>query len=578
MRRFKVQIADDSGTTEASRPFPQLFEIVSENSVMANNQPEEKKTNEQIESRTSADDSVENAKTAKSRPGYRIPEFPKQKELTPEEKREKEKDRRRRQQARNFKTRIRNSLFGVAIIAVLAALVYFTIAKKDRPESPRVATPELATDFDVVLKSTDPAQIMNFSESLLNNLLRQSLPNQVTLLKQELELGQRLIDLDADEDSLKFGVNAKMDSLIFLDTLNLVYDLKDTSFRGQLIECAQEHLDAEDMTIRRKAHLGICLSLAHDYSRDPTDETYAKLFEQFKVSIPTLRDDLPSAVSLARLVTLASSSPRKDQVFELMNYAGTEFKKSSLEAVRSMGAKFHDDMFVGNFDFSGIAEQMLTGDEESLRQLARAVDAVTADSEISEIPISKVLSLAENLSQIGQDELRHEYVERLREASKNVTNEATAALIHQVFSDYDKRNSLTGQAFDLAANQYDGQPLEVDQLDGKIVVIAFFGLQHNVSREFLLRLVDYEYLITQGVDFVLDCVDENADPTALKSYAERRGIHVLTKSSSPGYFEQCPISKVPYLVILDRNHDVVAVNVNVDKLRSQLEQLVGTDK
>ena len=58
----------------------------------------------------------------------------------------------------------------------------------------------------------------------------------------------------------------------FLDTLNLVYNLNDTSSRQMLFELAQEKLDDEDMGICRKAHLGICLSLTHDYSRNPSDE------------------------------------------------------------------------------------------------------------------------------------------------------------------------------------------------------------------------------------------------------------------------------------------------------------------
>lgn len=543
---------------------------------MSNNPPEEKKANEQAASESMADGPAAKSKTPVSRPTYKIPEFPKQKELTPEQILEKEKDHRRRRNAHMLKTRIRNSLFGIAIIAFLAALFYFTIAKKERPENVEVETPDVVSDFGVVLNSTDPTEIMRYSESLLKNLLRQSLPNQITQLKEQLQLGQRLIELDADEDSRKFGVNAKLDSLIFLDTLNLVYNLNDSSFRGLLFEFAQTKLDEEDMAIRRKAHLGICLSLTHDYSRNPTDETFAALLDQFKVSTPTLSDDLPSAVSLARLVTLATTSPRKDHVLELMDYAGAEFKKSENEQVRSLGAKFHDDIFVGDFDFNAMADQMLTGSEDSLNQLALAVDAVTANSQISEIPFSKVLSLAENLSQIGKDELRQEYVDRLRDASKRAGNDDVSARIQEVFADFDKRNSLTGKRFDLAGNQFDGQPLDVARLDGKIVAVVYFGLRHRASQELLSRLNDYEYLVSEGVEFVLICVRDYVKPEALASLAQMRGVNVATKSSAPGYQDQCPVSKVPYVVILDQQHTVVAVNINVDKMRAQLEKLVGT--
>ena len=162
---------------------------------MSNNPPEEKKANEQIGSESTADGPVAKPRTPGPRPKHRIPEFPKQKELTPEQKLEKEKDRRRRRKAHMLKTRIRNSLFGIAIIGFLAALFYFTIAKKERPKHVEVATPEAESDFAVVLNSTDPSEIMRYSESNLNNLLRQSLPNQITQLKEQLQLGQRLIDL-----------------------------------------------------------------------------------------------------------------------------------------------------------------------------------------------------------------------------------------------------------------------------------------------------------------------------------------------------------------------------------------------
>ena len=40
---------------------------------------------------------------------------------------------------------------------------------------------------------------------------------------------------------------------------------------------------------------------------------------------------------------------------ELMNFVGKELKKSSDEKIQSLGAKFHDDILVGNFNFSAIA-------------------------------------------------------------------------------------------------------------------------------------------------------------------------------------------------------------------------------
>ena len=307
---------------------------------MSTNPPEEKPAKEQVEPESKAGNSVDKTNKRDSRANFRIPEFPKQKELTPEQQLEKERDRRRRHAARQLKARIRNSLFGIAIIILLAVLFYYTIAKKDRPESTDIAAPEVVSDFSLVLNSTDPSEIMRYSETMLKNLMSQSLPNQITQLKKQLQLGQRLMDLDADKESRNFGVNAKLDSLIFLDTLNLVYNLNDTSSRQMLFELAQEKLDDEDMGICRKAHLGICLSLTHDYSRDPSDESFAKLLAQFKISTPRLCDDLPSAVSLGRLVTLAASSPRKDHVVELMSFVGTELKKSGDEKIRSLARSF----------------------------------------------------------------------------------------------------------------------------------------------------------------------------------------------------------------------------------------------
>jgi hypothetical protein len=553
-----------------------LTEIVVEIPVMAKNPSEENETTAGMKPESVPDDSSARVKPPDSRPKYRIPEFPKQKELTPEQLQEKEKDRRRRQAARNLKTRIRNNLFGIAIVGVLAALVYFVIAKKNRPRESDVAAPRAATDFEVVLNSTDPQEIIRYSESLPKNLLSQSLPNQITRLREQLQLGQHLIDLNADQESSRFGVNLKLDSLIILDTLNLVYDLKDTSFREQLLATASENLDNEDLAICRKAHLGICLSITHDYTRNPTDESFARLIQQFRSSTPKLKDDLVSSVSLARLVTLAAKSPRKEDVVELMNYAGTEFKQSSDESVRKLGAKIHDDIFVGNFDFNSISDQMLIGNEDSLKQLALAVDAVTANSQISEVPFSKVLALAENLSQIDRDDLREEYVSRLREASRNVTDEELSARIRQVIDDFDKRNSTVGKIFDLAGNQYDDLPMNVGQLSGKIVVVAYLGLRHRVSLEFVLRLSDYEYLVSEGVEFVVVCVDDSFSTDELAVLAEKQGVHVVTKVSAPGYLDQCPISKVPYLVVLNRQHNVVAVNVNVDKLRGLLEEVVNS--
>ena len=380
--------------------------------------------------------------------------------------------------------------------------------------------------------------------------------------------------MDADDNSRKYGVGVLLDSLIFLDTLNLAYELKDPGVRGQLVELAQDKLNDEDMAIRRKAHLGMCLSLTHDYSIDPTDEKFAKVLDQFKLSVPTLSDDVPSVVSLGRLIELVKNSPRQDHVVELMNVAGAEFKKSNIEMVRSVGAKFHDDIVLGEFDFAAIGEQMLMGDEESLKRLALAMDVVTRNPQISGIAFSKVLSLTDNLSQIGKEELELEYVKRLRDASNNVTDEDLSAGIQEVWANYDKRNALSGKTFDLTADQLHGQPLDMERLKGKIVAVIFFGQRHGKSLDLIARLHDYEYLISEGVEFVLCSIDEHPKPELLSPLTKVRGINLVTKFGARAYREQCPVSNVPYTLILNRQHTVVATNIHEDDLRTRLEQLV----
>ncbi len=484
----------------------------------------------------------------------------------------------RHSQMRHLRTNITRSLFGIAVVILVIGLIYIFSVQGDKTKNVAVKEDvgEIATSFEKVVASGTARELMNFADGLSKDLMSQPIPNLLNRLKQKKQIGQRLEELHEDELSYLYGLREQLDSLILLDTLNLSLSLNDKNIRSELFETATRLVDHEDIKIARSAQLGLSVSALRDYMQNPSDENYQEFEQRVAANEENLMIDLPSVRGLQQIVILVDASERKDHVKQFKLLVGNILKKSSTLEIWSVGAGIHDQMILGNIDFREMNRQILSGDETAIKELGEIVDNIDAsDNNVSAVPIAKVISLVESLQQIGKFELEKKYIDILRQTSLETEFVQNENLVADTLRDYEKRKALINQTFDLSGSRFDGSPIELEELQGKIVVILFYSASSSDSGDYLNRIVDLQYLSSQGVKWIICSAENEPNENLQKSIATANPkFIVVSKQSAPNYLEQCPISKVPFVLIIDRDQKVIDVNVYVDQLRIKLEKLL----
>lgn len=515
------------------------------------------------------------SKPGSNRPKSTVP--PAQAQLSPQEIRRREQERLQALRQRLFLRKVKRVCMGIFLIALVGGLYYLLIESgkgkpKGRLEDREANAP---TDLETAVKGENVTELMRMAAEKNNNFVNLPLPTQIQNLKEKYEICKRLENLNADETSRLFGISGQLDSLIMLDTLNSLHSLNDAEARSDLAALAKRARTIDDERIQQKANLGMCLAATHDYCNDPTDGKFQSLLDQIDSSRALFMNDFTAANSLFRLGQLVEVAGKAEHVRQYKGFYGNLFKESDNEEVSALGAFAHDSMLLGEFDFERISEDVFLTESEGLQELSAAISKVVANPKISSVPLSKLLSLTENLSQVNQSELEQKLVDDLKKVMNAQTREIVIERMQAVFDRYETRKALVAKEIALSGTTYDDKPIQ-EISDNKVVVLAFFSVRNETSMSYLESINLLRFDSGDNVLLLAACVETNMNQSMCNEFQRRFPRLELTKpESAPELMTICPVAKVPYVLIIDQTGRVVSLNVHMGSIREQVQRVLG---
>ena len=169
---------------------------------------------------------------------------------------------------------ILGTLTAVALI-LLGMSIYLNPTAKP-PGEARQGDPMI--EIDALMRDGSPKELVRQARRMNRGFTRLQLPEQISTLKQQLEIINRLLKMEgADEEYLQEGVILKINTLTLLTTLNYQHDLKESWVEAELTRYASQHLNSTNQKIMIQARLALAFAYVQTYVIAPTEVNFQNM-------------------------------------------------------------------------------------------------------------------------------------------------------------------------------------------------------------------------------------------------------------------------------------------------------------
>ncbi|MEX2168374.1 MAG: redoxin family protein [Pirellulales bacterium] len=296
-----------------------------------------------------------------------------------------------------------------------------------------------------------------------------------------------------------------------------------------------------------------------------------------------------------------------DKVFGLEGATKTQLTTAAGHKLQALQALIGSDVTDLNEQIEAFAQQIkqheLADVERPLEALTLRMELQTADKPAAataalkkidrflaegaigpaEIILASVAAqLAEQMQYRG---MKHadiaEAINRLAEPLAASSIKEVAAIGNQLLGKA-RRLGLVGNPMELRGLTWNGQPLDMSQFEGKVVLVDFWATwcgpciaeMPNIKK-------NYDQYHEQGFDVIAISIDR--DLKALRAYVEKEQVPWTVVADnheenprSDNMSDLYGVNSIPCTILIGRDGKVVALNIRGTDLDKQLEKLIGS--
>ena len=488
-------------------------------------------------------------------------------------------------------------LFSVLIATGLLATRY-RVESKNRKKELAAAEAKLQSDAEqtssIEAEVTDAVESGDTSrlEELLDLLIidpDEEFAVQLEKIKNRLVISEALLNMSADPGARQFGLLSGLDALTLWHTLNVIYEVDDPGLHRQLKELAGGHVDDDDSKVAARANYVLALVKIHRFiiSGEPAD--FSLGLRHYRRTLEEVGDDLVEVIRISNLASLLAKSGNDAEVRQLWDLFFDRFNNSDNAVIQSLADKAYDQYVFAGSRLADSLKQIIAGDSEAVVVFRNQVDELVQSFQLSNGGFDQLLSMLEVLVQTGDAQQVEAMAQSLRDRLPSIGGRADIEGVKRKLDSLLNRVKLVGQEFEFTGliDAY-GRGFQPSILDDCKVLVVFWSPGNTSSME---RLASVHKMVGMfdGSQLRLVAVMNPPPTTMLEGTGEAKEVKLKSLNDAVAVFPEslpnCHFVKVdssngrllrllrqlgppflPYMVMVDRGHEIIALNPNPENL------------
>ncbi|MCH2182847.1 MAG: hypothetical protein MK108_12655 [Mariniblastus sp.] len=515
------------------------------------------------------------------------------------------KHRSRRSDFKAGKASSRNSRFYASwyfIIAALLAVLFATgilatrlrvEAKNRQSQMAEARNPERSfSELELALQSGEKQRLIDVMDQFKIEP-GEEFAVQLDKIQKRLKVSEELLAIDGDPEARQMGVLSGLDALTLWHTLNVVHQLDDPLMQTKMEELAGKHVQDPDRKVAARANYVLALVETHQFILNKDPQIFQQGLKHYTSTLENVDDDLVEAIRLSNLASLLSQTGNDEEVRQMWGAFYRRFEGAENKALQALAMKAYDQYVFSGSPVTVAMEKIIRGDLGAVAGFQEQVDALVSSHDLSDSGFDKLLAMLEVLVQNGQisevQQIARSLLDRLPEISSMAVEESVRHKIGKTLG----RASLMGEKIGFQGLAIDpGGAFDASVLDDSQVILVFWSPDNERSMERLANVHKMVNLFDAGrVRLIalqqaasLDSApvgDEMAvgGGSASPSPQPPNSAEFMTSLPNCKFMEVRPGDSqmqdflkrlgppfLPYIVMVDANHQIIALNPGPDYL------------
>ncbi len=396
-----------------------------------------------------------------------------------------------------------------------------------------------------------------------------TLPVRIDYQNKRVAIANRILaHPEATEEQRVLAGKAKLDALGAYYGLDYMNQLSDPLIAEKYLKASSGFLDDPNYELSRDAYLGKAKTLIYEFSKGSWPGTFASVEDAILVLPEKFPDDsfVISNVQLLLTALRQSDMPKSMQLTKKIIQACQGMQDPQvLQLLRSM-----QDVVLLNEKGSALMLESSWDKTADQKPLLDNVLELCDRTETGETVLRQIETAINWFEKIGKVDYSIEICNRLAATANLRQPEAVAELAQEIAQNGLQRAKCLNSKWSFEANDERGRKLESKDFSDKVVLIAYWSPSSNQSNRMfdeLNRL--HSLLATANIKFVTVRIDDSPGFDA-QSNPAWTNLRSTPGNPSP-YVTQCPVTRVPYYVIIGRDGKAKALNVDFSELKTKAD-------
>jgi hypothetical protein len=420
--------------------------------------------------------------------------------------------------------------------------------------------------FNSLLRSNDVAEVADTLLELNNWPRKARLPVKISANRKREQLANKLLSMDGiSETDRELAIDSMIESLTAIYGLDLFHDLKDRQIGEELSGVAGQYVDDPSPSIRRSARLAMLKYHAFEYLKYRRPELHQPMEDSLLKMLSDYPND-PFVQSNVKLVfkRIAQIDPNTyKRLSQALLAKRSEFEGTG---VMPMLVGLGDRMVLLETRYTEQFENRWVNGAEGQRQLLETSLQLAREPSVGIDVIEEIDRVGQWFESVNKLDQARQIFQALASSPQRFGGDEATRLSKTLGEQGLTRCGSLGKPAEFTGYDVRGRALTAERFRGRVVVVVFWSVRDSESKQ-EMRLLHSEkgFYGSLPVDVIAVCVDR--DPT--KSFGatiETLNRFICTDPAKYGesgipFTKQCPISRVPQIMLINQQGQLVDANV-----------------